>query len=270
MSESQPPSADIDAHGLVEFECTDGVAIVRLNRPDRLNALNDAMKDRLGDLFEAINRKPEVRAVVLCAAGRAFCASGDVTTMGRFTVESARERLRRAHRMIIALARIEVPVIAAVQGAVAGIGWSMALACDFVYAAPSAYFSQVFKNVGLAPDGGAAYFLAQNLGVLRAKELVFSGRKLGAEEAHGCGLVTRVLPEETLYGRAVDDARRIAAGPTLAFGIGKKMFTHVYTPSLDTFLDAEMWAQANALLTDDHAEGVTAFLEKRRPVFKGR
>lgn len=158
-----------DADALVQYRLEGGVAIIRLNRPDRLNALNGPMRERLAKLCARANRDAQVRAVVLCAAGRAFCASGDVSTMGDFTVVSARERLRRAHCMIRALADLDKPVVAAVQGAVAGIGWSMALACDVVYAAQSAYFSQVFKNVGLAPDGGALYFLAQNIGLLRAK-----------------------------------------------------------------------------------------------------
>lgn len=245
------------------------VATVRLNRPDALNALSEPMKDELGAIFGELGRDPSVRAVVLCAAGRTFCASGDVTTMGNFTPTSALDRLKRAHRVIINLANIEKPVIAAVQGAVAGIGWSMAMACDQIVAAESAYFSQVFKNVGLAPDGGALYFLTQNIGMLRAKELVLSGRKLNAQDALALGLVSRVVPDAELEQNAQALAAQLAQGPTLAFGYGKKMFKHTQTPTLETFLDAEAWAQGNALLTDDHKEGVRAFLEKRKPVFQG-
>ena len=245
------------------------LATVRLNRPDALNALSEPMKDELGALFAELARDATVRAVVLCAAGRAFCASGDVTTMGDFTVASAQDRLKRAHRMIINLAAIEKPVIAAVQGAVAGIGWSMAMACDQIIATENAYFSQVFKNVGLAPDGGAIYFLTQNLGVLRAKELVLSGRRVGAREALEMGLVSRVVPDGEQEQQARALAEELAHGPTMAFGFGKKLFKQTITPTLETFLDAEAWAQGNALLTDDHREGVRAFLEKRKPVFKG-
>ena len=245
------------------------LATVRLNRPDALNALSEPMKDELGALFAELARDASVRAVVLCAAGRAFCASGDVTTMGDFTVVSAQDRLKRAHRMIINLAAIEKPVIAAVQGAVAGIGWSMAMACDQIIATENAYFSQVFKNVGLAPDGGAIYFLTQNLGVLRAKELVLSGRRVGAREALELGLVSRVVPDGEQEQQAKALAEELAHGPTMAFGFGKKLFKQTITPTLETFLDAEAWAQGNALLTDDHREGVRAFLEKRKPVFKG-
>ena len=143
------------------------------------------------------------------------------------------------------------------------------MACDQILATENAYFSQVFKNVGLAPDGGAIYFLTQNLGVLRAKELVLSGRRLSAREALGLGLVSRVVPdgEQEQHARAL--AEDLAHGPTLAFGFGKKMFKQTIVPTLETFLDAEAWAQGNALMTDDHREGVRAFLEKRKPVFKG-
>ena len=245
------------------------IATVRLNRPEALNALSEPMKDEMGALFAELARDPSVRAVVLCAAGGAFCASGDVNTMGNFTVASAQDRLKRAHRMIINLASIEKPVIAAVQGAVAGIGWSMAMACDQILASDTAYFSQVFKNVGLAPDGGAIYFLAQNLGVLRAKELVMSGRRVDAREALELGLVTRVVPAAELDAQAQALAAELAAGPTLAFGFGKKLFKQAFTPTLESFLDAEAWAQGVALLSEDHREGIRAFLEKRKPVFKG-
>lgn len=256
-------------HVHIESRREGALAIVRLNRPDALNALSEPMKDEMGLLFAELGRDPAVRAVLLCAAGKAFCASGDVTTMGNFTPTSAQDRVKRAHRMIIALANIEKPVVAAVQGAVAGIGWSMAMACDQIIAAESAYFSQVFKNVGLAPDGGAIHFLIQNLGVLRAKELVLSGRRVKAAEALALGLVSRVVPDAELERDAMAVAVELAHGPTLAFGAGKKLFKGAVTPSLEAYLDSEAFAQINALLTDDHREGVRAFFDKRKPEFKG-
>ena len=245
------------------------IATVRLNRPDALNALSEPMKDELGTHFAELARDKSVRAVVLCATGRAFCASGDVTTMGNFTVASAQDRLKRAHRMIINLAAIEKPVIASVRGAVAGIGWSMAMACDQIVASDTAYFSQVFKNVGLAPDGGAIYFLTQNLGLHRAKELVLSGKRVTAAEARELGLVARVVPDERLEAETRALAEELASGPTMAFGFGKKLFKQMCTPTLEVFLDAEAWAQGSALLTEDHKEGVRAFLAKRKPLFRG-
>ena len=252
------------------YELRDGVAIITLDRPDKLNALTVEMREALGTHFETASRDPAVRAVLLQATGKAFCASGDVSKMGDFTADSGRALLKLAHRMVRNLANIEKPVVASVRGAVAGIGWSMALACDAVIAAETARFTQVFRHVGLVPDGGAVYFLTQHLGVQRAKELVYSGRRIDAGEACALGLVNRVVPDEELDAVAFDYARELAKGPTFAFAVAKKMFKLMYQPSLEAFLDAEAWAQGLALLTEDHAEGVKAFFEKRKPVFQGR
>jgi enoyl-CoA hydratase/carnithine racemase len=159
----------------IRYELKGAVAIVTLDRPDKLNALTVEMREALGTHFEQAARDPAVRAVLLQASGKAFCASGDVSKMGDFTPASGRHLLKLAHRMVRNLANIEKPVVAAVRGAVAGIGWSMALATDMVIASDTAKFSQVFRNVGLVPDGGAIYFLTQHLGLFRAKELVYPG-----------------------------------------------------------------------------------------------
>lgn len=256
-----------DEHVLHEIR--DGVATVTLNRPDRLNALSEPMKELMGDLFLGYARDDAVRAVVLKANGRGFCASGDVTTMGRFTAKTGIERLKRAHRVVAALANIEKPVICAVRGPVAGIGWSLALACDAIVTSETAVFSQVFKNVGLVPDGGAVYFLAQHLGPMRAKDMVMTGRKVPAAEALALGLVTCVVPDAELEAETERRARELVTGPTFAYGITKKMFKLMYMPALEQALEAEAWAQGLTLLTDDHREGAAAFLEKRKPTFKG-
>ena len=153
------------------YQHSDGLAIITLDRPDKMNALTVEMREALASHFETAARDPAVRAVLLTAAGKAFCASGDVGRMGDFTPTSGRELLRLAHRMVRNLANIEKPVVAGVRGSVAGIGWSMAMACDAVIASETAKFTQVFRHVGVAPDGGAIYFLTQHLGLLRAKEL---------------------------------------------------------------------------------------------------
>ena len=253
----------------IRFEVRDGVGVVTLDRPERLNALTVEMREALGTHFEQAARDAAVRAVLLQASGKAFCASGDVSRMGNFTPASGRELLKLAHRMVRNLANIEKPVVAAVRGAVAGIGWSMALACDMVIASETARFSQVFRNVGLAPDGGAVWFLTQHLGAMRAKELVYTGRRIDAQEARTLGLVTRVLPDDELDAVAWQTAHELAQGPTFALGLTKKMFKLMHQPDLETLLDAEAWAQGLALLTDDHTEGVKAFFEKRKPQFKG-
>jgi 2-(1,2-epoxy-1,2-dihydrophenyl)acetyl-CoA isomerase len=139
-----------------------------------------------------------------------------------------------------------------------------------VIASETARFTQVFRHVGLVPDGGAIYFLTQHLGVQRAKELVYSGRRIDAHEAHALGLVSQVLPDDALDAAAFAYAQELANGPSFALAVAKKMFKLMYQPDLETLLDAEAWAQGLALLTEDHAEGVKAFFEKRKPVFKGR
>jgi 2-(1,2-epoxy-1,2-dihydrophenyl)acetyl-CoA isomerase len=254
----------------VDVHRTGAIARVVLNRPERLNALNPEMREKLAVAFETLGRDDEVRAVILGAEGSAFCASGDVSRMGDFTPQSGRTLLTLAHRMVIAVANIEKPVVAAVRGPVAGIGWSLALACDMIVASETAKFSQVFRNVGVVPDGGAIYFLSQMLGTLRAKELVYSARRVGAEEAHALGLVNRVVADAELEAQALALAENLAAGPSFAFGTAKKMFKLMNQPSLESYLDAESWAQGLTLMTDDHKEGVAAFLEKRPPSFQGR
>jgi 2-(1,2-epoxy-1,2-dihydrophenyl)acetyl-CoA isomerase len=254
----------------VSYEMRGAVAVITLDRPEKMNALTPEMREALGTHFETAGRDPDVRAVLLTGAGKSFCASGDVSRMGEFTPASGRDLLKLAQRMVRNLANIEKPVVAGVRGAVAGIGWSMALACDAVIASETAKFTQVFRHVGVAPDGGAIYFLTQHLGVQRAKELVYSGRRVGAAEAHGLGLINQVVPDAQLDATAFEYARELAEGPTFAFGVAKKMFKLMHQPDLESFLDAEAWAQGLALLTDDHKEGVRAFFEKRKPVFKGR
>ena len=254
----------------VRYELREGVAVITLDRPDKLNALTVEMREALGTHFENAGRDPAVRAVLLQGAGKAFCASGDVSKMGDFTPESGRMLLKLAQRMVRNLANIEKPVVASVRGAVAGIGWSMALACDAVFASETARFTQVFRHVGLVPDGGAIYFLTQHLGLQRAKELVYSGRRVDAHEAHAMGLVNRVVSDDQLDTAAFEYARELAAGPTFALGVAKKMFKLMYQPDLETLLDAEAWAQGLTLLTEDHKEGVRAFFEKRKPAFQGR
>lgn len=256
---------------LVRYEVRDGcVAVVALDRPEKMNALTPPLREALAGCFDAAARDAQVRAVLLTAVGPHFCASGDVSRMGDFTPASARELLKLAHRMVRALAGIDKPVVAGVRGAVAGIGWSMALACDAVIASETAKFTQVFRHVGVVPDGGAVFFLAQHLGLLRAKELVYSGRRVDAQEAHALGLVNRVVPDAELDAAAYAHALELARGPTFAFGMAKKMFKLVYPPGLDAFLEAEAWAQGQALMSEDHKEGVQAFFDKRKPRFQGR
>lgn len=247
-----------------------GVATVLLNRPDKLNALSAEMYDALADRFAALNGDEEVRAVILTGAGRAFCAGGDVGSMGGYDMVAGRRRSRGHHRAVINLHQLEKPVIAAVRGPAAGIGASLALASDLIVASETAYLLMAFKNVGIPPDGGAIYFLTQHLGIARAKELVYTARRLPAQEAKELGIVMKVVPDDRLEAEAQAFAADIAASATYALTLAKRMFQSMYTPTLEQLLEMEILAVSGARLTHDHKEGIAAFREKRRPKFQGK
>ncbi len=254
----------------VKVTIAEGIATVLLDRADKLNALSGEMYHELADTFTALNSDDTVRAVVLTGAGRAFCAGGDVGSMGGYDVVSGRKRSKGHQQMILALHHLEKPVIAAIRGPAAGIGASMALACDLIVASETAYLLMAFKNVGIPPDGGAIYFLTQHLGLARAKEIVYSARKLPAAEARDMGLISKVVPDDQLETTAMALARDIAGSATYALTLAKRMFQYMYVPTLEQLLEMEVLAICGARMTHDHVEGVTAFKEKRKPQFKGK
>jgi 2-(1,2-epoxy-1,2-dihydrophenyl)acetyl-CoA isomerase len=218
----------------------------------------------------AIAADESIRAVILTGAGRAFCSGGDVTGMAKSDIVSGRARSQRRHRAVLALYNLEKPVIAAVRGAVYGIGNALALACDLVIASDTTKFSMAFKKVGVVPDGGAIFFLTQNLGLARAKDLVYTARVVPAAEALELGLVARVVPDAKLEAEARALAVEMAESATYALALAKKMFHSMYVPTLEQLLELETLASGAARLTHDHQEGVAAFKEKRAPKFQGR
>ena len=256
----------------VEMTVDGAVATVTFNRPEKRNALTVEMRQKLTESFERIAEDDAIRAVILTGAGEAFCAGADVTAMagGRTVVRGRGLMQRGSHRAIRALHHLEKPTIAAVRGPAVGIGWSYALACDMIVASETARFAQVFKRLGLAPDGGAVWFLTQRIGVMRAKELVFTARFLSGPEALELGLVNKVVPDAELMPTATRLAQELAAGPTFALGLAKKLFHAAVAPTLDQFLETELLVQPTLYQTEDHPEGVKAFKEKRDPKFAGR
>lgn len=255
-------SIDIQRHGVV--------AVVTINNPAKKNALTAEMRESLLQAFLGFVGDDEVRAVVLTGAGDAFCSGSDVGAMGKRDLAGSRVRMKTMHAMIRAIHGLDKPVIAAVRGSAVGVGWSLALACDLVIASETAKFAQVFKRIGLAPDGGAVWFLARQIGFSRAKELVYSARTLAPAEALELGLVHRVAADDRLLDDALGLAHEYAAGPTLAFGMAKQMFAACVAPSLEQFLDLELLVQPQLTLSQDHLEGTGALKDKRPPAFTGR
>lgn len=254
----------------IQVAKSDGVATVTLNRPDKLNALSAEMYEAIADRMSALDADDDIRAIVLTGAGRAFCAGGDVGSMGGHDVVAGRARSKRHSRAIVNLYNAEKPVIAAVRGPAAGIGFSLALACDLVVASESAYFLAAFKNVGIPPDGGAVFFLTQRLGIARARDIVYTARRVTAQEACELGLVTKVVPDDRLESETRALAVELASSATYALRVAKKMLHSMYVPTLEMLLEMENLAVCGARLTHDHEEGVAAFREKRPPRFLGR
>jgi 2-(1,2-epoxy-1,2-dihydrophenyl)acetyl-CoA isomerase len=257
--------------GMAEIETSrDGAVLtITLNRPDVLNAFNRAMHEALaGALKEA--RDDEIRAVVVTGAGRGFCVGQDLTEF-REAPGDISDRLRSTyHPNIHAVRALEKPVIAAVNGPAAGAGLSFACACDIRIAADAASFIPAFINIGLVPDSGGTFFIARLLGAARAFEWMTSGRSLTAAEAHAWGLVSEVVEADGLHERAAELAGSLAAGPTKATGMTKRLFDAAPNNTLDEQLELEAQLQSAATKTEDFREGVAAFLEKRPPEFKGR
>jgi 2-(1,2-epoxy-1,2-dihydrophenyl)acetyl-CoA isomerase len=253
----------------VETAREGGVLTITLNRPDVLNALtSETHKQLLGALKDA--RAEDVRAVVLTGAGRGFCVGQDLKEFREGAGDIA-DRLRaNYHPTVLAVRGLEKPVIAAVNGAAAGAGVSIACACDLRIAADSASFVPAFVNIGLVPDSGGTYFITRLLGYARAFEWMASGRKLSAAEAHAWGLVSEVVEDDRLAARAAEVAAEFAALPTRGIGMTKRLFDRAPQATLDEQLELEAQLQAAAARSEDFREGVAAFLEKREPRFTGR
>jgi len=252
-------------------ECTrDGAVLtVTLNRPEVLNALNREVHEELGAAFKEA-RSPEVRAVVLTGAGRGFCVGQDLREFREGGGDVSVRLRAQYHPTVLAIRRLEKPVLAAVNGPAAGAGLSLACACDVRLAAAGASFVPAFVNVGLVPDSGASYFVGRLLGPARAFEWLATGRRLSAAEAREWGLVDEVVDDDALPGRAAERAAALAAMPTAAIGMTKRLLDAAPTATLDEQLEREAQLQLAATRSEDFAEGVAAFLEKREPRFQGR
>jgi 2-(1,2-epoxy-1,2-dihydrophenyl)acetyl-CoA isomerase len=251
----------------VEVTREGAVQTIALNRPDVMNAFNRALHAGLNAALKEA-RDPEVRAVVITGAGRGFCAGQDLTEFGE--VRDVGDALRATyHPNVLAIRALEKPVIAAVNGACAGAGLSLACACDIRIASDAAVFVPGFVGIGLIPDAGGTYFIHRLLGAPRAFEWMSSNRRLSAAEAHAWGLLSEVVEAESFAARAAEIAATYAAAPTRAIGMTKRLFDHADNATLDEQLEMEAQLQAVATQTNDFREGVAAFGEKRPPSFSG-
>ena len=253
----------------VTVEARNGVAVVTLDRPETKNAITPEMRRQLWEAFEAIALDPAVRSVILTGAGGEFCSGMDVGNLGQGGITGSLDRMHTLHRIARAIYHLKKPTIAAIPGICVGVGWAYALCCDLVLVSERAKFAQIFRNIGLAPDGGSVWLLRQQVGAMRAKEIAFSGRMIRADEAVELGLALEKIEGGQLMDRAMELALSFANAPTVALGLAKRQFDLAASSSFDQFLDMEFAMQPIASRTEDHHEGLAAFREKRPPVFKG-
>ena len=257
--------------GKVLYEVEARVATITLNRPATLNALGSGMREALFGLLHRAADDPAVGVVVITGAGEAFCAGGDIADMAALQAQDdaapIAARVALAGEIVTYLRSIAKPVIAAVNGAAAGGGMNLALACDFRYGSSRARFAQSFVKIGLVPDWGGHYFLTRLVGTARAMELMMSGERIDADQAHRLGLLNEVLPAEGFLEQALLRARRLASGPAAALAAIKRGVYLGAEASLETVLAYEGTVQPRLFLEADAREGMRAFLAKRAPQF---
>lgn len=254
----------------------DGVAVLTLNRPDRLNAMSRPMLDALLEALPRLAEDPAVGVVVLTGAGRGFCAGGDVkamaegTELGGQTLEEKAQALRSRMETSRWLHEMPKPTIAMMRGPAAGAGLSLAMACDMRIASDTVKLGTAFARVGYSGDFGGSYYLTQLVGTAKARELYFTADLLDAQQALGLGLVNRVVADARLEEETMALASRLARGPRVAYRYMKRNMNAAESASLKEMLDLEAWNHTRTGMTEDHREAARAFVEKREPQFKGK
>ena len=253
------------------LERKDNVATLTLNRPEKLNAINRKMIEELKSAVVEIAKDRDVRALVITGTGRGFCSGADIGDMVQAAAPiENRYWTQMRDKVILALTDLEKPVIAKVNGVAVGVGCSLALSADIIVASENANFSLIFSRIGLIPDGGSLFHLPRLVGPAKAKELIFTAKMVDAKEAERIGLINKAVPADELDNEVNRLAKQLAEGPTLAYGMAKKIINKGLSMDLSSVLEFEAFGQTLAGTTEDAREGVTAFLEKRKPEFKGR
>jgi 2-(1,2-epoxy-1,2-dihydrophenyl)acetyl-CoA isomerase len=255
----------------ITVDVADAIATVTLNRPDRMNACS---LDMAGEINDAISTLADARVLVITGAGRGFCSGADLQSSGERSIaggEGSYIALTRHYNpLMISLARLNMPIICAVNGAAAGVGCSIALAGDFVLAGKSAYFLQAFVNIGLVPDGGASWMLPRLIGKARATEMMMLGEKISAEKAESWNMIYKCVEDDALAAEARALAMRLASGPTVSYAVMRKNILTALENSYAEQLLAEAEGQRIAGSSEDANEGIVAFLKKRKAEFKGK
>lgn len=259
------------AYRFILFDVDAGTARITLNRPDVLNSIHSAMSAEIQDALGQAQREREIRAVLLTGAGRGFCAGQDLDEVrpGAAVSDFAAHARKVYTPLVRSIRALEKPVVCAVNGVAAGAGANLALACDLVLAAEEASFVQVFAKIGLVPDTGGSFFLPRLLGLARATAMAMLADKVSAAQAVEIGLIYKAYPGATLLDEATKLARHLATQPTVGLGLTKRLLNAALVNDLEAQLDLEAEMQGLAGRTKDYAEGVAAFLEKRKPVFTG-
>lgn len=246
------------------------VAVVYLNRPETLNCFNNELLETLADTLKTLDADPEVRCVVITGSGRAFCAGGDLNVLMETKSQAdSDENMRVANEAVLALFEMKTPTIAMVNGAAAGAGFNLALACDLIFASEKAKFMQSFVNVGIASDCGGHYLLEKAVGRHLAKELMFTARPVTAQEGKELGFINRVYSQEELREETLKFARELADKAPLAIAATKSLLNRAEELSLPEVLEEEKHQQGPLLLSHDCKEGISAFREKRKAEFTG-
>jgi len=254
----------------INYEVAHGVATITLNRPEVYNALNDEITFELQDAIKAVGKDQGVRVVVLTGEGKAFCSGQDLKSSSSQGKRSFLDSLhKRYNPLILGMRNLPKPIVCKLNGVAAGAGCSIALACDIIVASEEATLIEVFINIGLVPDSGSSFFLPRLTGMARAFELYSMSSKVKGREAFELGLVNKVAKPEELDAAVKTYTDYFALAPTRAIGLIKKMLNKSATATLEEMLEYEAYSQEIAGSTTDHKEGVTAFLEKRKPSFKG-
>ena len=258
----------------MRFNVADQIATITLSRPDAANSLNSKMAEELHEVATHCASNPDIRAVILTAEGKMFCAGGDVIGFhgqGEQMSEHMRGLTTTLHAAVARFYRMDAPLVNAINGVAAGAGMSLAIIGDIVFATESAKFTMAYSKIGFSPDGSSAFFLPRLVGVRKAKELALLNTVLSAKEACDLGLITEVVADDALMERARACADQLAHGPTKAHGEIKRLFADSLSNTLETQMEFETRAIAGlAANTEDAKEGVAAFVEKKKYTFKGR